>query len=158
MIISVLLAALALAALTQPTAPRLFAALIFVGVTLSHEFILSDLDGFAYYGSAALFDLCIIAATSGINPIPRMVITLHKICLISMGANLFGWILWFSYFPPDAYNALFSAIYLWALITLIIRGRVDVGGFTSDSWATCFRFADYTRRGYFLKYKGEARS
>lgn len=157
MIISILLAALVLAALTQPTAPRLFAAFIFVGVTLSHDFLLSDLDGFAYYGSAALFDLCIIAATSGINPIPRTVITLHKICLVSMMANLFGWILWFSYFPPDVYNAILMATYTWALITLIIRGRADVGSFTIDSWATCFRFADCARGGYFHKYKGEAK-
>ncbi len=137
MIITGLLIAIVVVAFFQPNAPRLFAALSFVGVTLSHELFLSNLDGLQYYGSAALFDLVIIILTSGINPVPKMVIDLHRICMVSIIANLVGWVLWFLYVPPLFYDASFAAICAWTLIPLINRIGSDVGGFTLDSWAFC---------------------
>lgn len=124
----------------QPSAPRLFAALSFVGITALHELFFSDYEGLQYYGSAALFDLAIIILTSGINPVPKMVLSLHKICIVSIVANLLGWIMWFLYYPPMIYDLAFVAIYAWTLITLIKRNGLNVGGYTMDSWASCFRF------------------
>jgi hypothetical protein len=141
-IITCLIYALLVVAFIQPNAPRLFAAVSFAAIISSHELLLSDLEGLQYYGSAALFDLAIIILTSGINPVPKMVLSLHRICITSILANLAGWVLWLFYYPPLAYDATFAAIYVWALVTLIKRDGLHgmVGGYTMDSWATCFRF------------------
>lgn len=155
MIVTGLLIAIIVVAFLQPNAPRLFAALSFVGVTLSHELFLSNLDGLQYYGSAALFDLVIIILTSGINPVPKMVIDLHRICMVSIIANLVGWVLWFLYVPPLFYDASFVLIYAWTMITLINRNGSDVGGYTLDSWASCFRFNRHTWANYSYKHGGK---
>lgn len=156
MINAALISVIAFCALFQPNAPRLFAAVAFAAITLCHHVFLSDLDGLYYYGSAALFDLAIIILTSGINPVPDMVLSLHRICFVSILANLAGWILWACYLPPLAYNISFGVIYLWAVITLIKRNGDDVGGFTLGSWASCFRFNTSAVRLDHIKYKGEA--
>jgi len=147
--------ALVVVAFIQPNAPRFFAAVTFVSVTISHELFLSHYDGLAYYGSAALFDLGIIAITSGIRPVPKMVLSLHKICLASMVLNLVGWGLWFFYLPPVVYDASFVILYVWALLTFINRSGLDVGGYTMDSWASCFCFHRYTWGFNFHKHDGK---
>ncbi len=138
--ITYLMFALVAVAFIQPNAPRLFAAVVFVGVVSLHEALLSHLDGLQYYGSAALFDLLIIVLTSGINPVPRMVLSLHRLCIVSILLNMAGWVLWFFYFPPLAYDLAFVAVYAWALLILIKRDGANVGGYSLDSWASCFRF------------------
>lgn len=139
-IISTLLYALIAVVFFQPSAPRFFAAASFVAVTFSHELFFVDYDGLAYYGSAALLDLGIIVITSGINPLPKMVLRLHVICAVSIFINLLGWLLWLSYLPPTLYDMAFVALYAWALVTLIRRDKLDVGGYSLDSWGSCFRF------------------
>lgn len=153
--ITYLFYALLIVAFIQPNAPRLFAAVSFVTITLLHEILLSDLDGLQYYGSAALFDLGIIIITSGINPVPKMVLSLHKICIASILVNLLGWVIWFFYFPPFLYDLAFVGVYAWALYIFIKRDWLNVGGYTMDSWASCFRFNRITWDNYFSKYKGE---
>lgn len=138
--ITILICLIIATAFFQPNAPRLYAALVFVGVTALHEVFFSNYEGMQYYGSAALFDLAIIIIASGINPVPKMVLSLQKICIVSIVANLAGWIMWFLYYPPIIYDLAFVAIYAWTLIILIKRTGANVGGYTMDSWATCFRF------------------
>lgn len=153
--ITYLIYALIVVAFIQPNAPRLFAAVLFMAVITLHEFLLSDLDGLQYYGSAALFDLLIIILTSGINPVPKMVLSLHRICIASILVNLLGWVLWFFYFPPLVYDAAFACLYAWTLIIFIIRDGVNVGGYSLDSWAACFRFNRFTWSNYFNQYGGK---
>ena len=138
--ITLLLIVICLAVLTQPNANRLFAALVFAGLTLAHDLYLSDLDGLAYYGSAALMDLAIIILTSGIYPVPAMVVRLHQICLFSIIANCAGWVMWQAYLPPTVYDAMFVFIYIWAVIAMIKKDSGDVGGYSMDSWRANFRF------------------
>lgn len=138
----------------QPSAPRLYAALVFVGVTTLHEVFFSNYEGLQYYGSAALFDLAVIVVASGINPVPKMVLNLQKICIVSIVANLAGWVMWFLYYPPLAYDLAFVVIYAWTLIVLIKRTGLNVGGYTVDSWATCFRFNRSAGHLYFNKNSG----
>ena len=139
--ITYLLYGMAVAALVQPNAPRLFAALVFSSLILTHDGFLSDLDGLAYYGSAALFDLLAIILMSGIHPVPRLVVRLQLICLLSVCLNAIGWALWVTYLPPLIYDWAFLALYTWAVITLIQRdGAHDVGGYTMDRWRSCIRF------------------
>lgn len=138
--ITSLVIAIAVATVFQPNAARLFAALVFSIVIISHDLILFDLDGLAYYASAALFSLLIIILTSGINPAPEMVITLHKVCIASIIANAAGWVLWFLYVPPTYYNLSLVLIFGWAFFTLTKRDSRDVGGFSISCWRACFRF------------------
>lgn len=152
--ITYLIYALLVATLTQPNAPRLFAAVTFVGVILLHELAFSSLDGLMYYGSAALLDLLIVVITSGINPVPKMVLSLQRLCLFSILLNLLGWVLWLLYLPPWPYDLAFVAVYAWALYILIRRDRADVGGFTMAGWVSCFRF-DRSARAVHFNQHGE---
>jgi len=138
--LSYLLFAILLASVCQPSAERIFAAVVFITFTLVHEVTLSSTTGFTYYGTAALFNLLTILFTSGINPLPKMVLTLHRICLAAILVNAAGWVMWFLYMSPAAYNALFFALYVWVIITLIHRTGLNVGGLTMDRWHTCFCF------------------
>ena len=140
MILSLLFTALAVVMLVQPTAPRFFAVAVFLCATLIHDMALTHLDGFLYYGSAALLDLFIIGVTSGIQPTPNLVIDLHRICMLSMVANLAGWLLWLAYFPPITYDVVFIGLYSWALWLFVKKDGCDVGGYSMASWSSCFRF------------------
>ena len=153
--ITLLIYALVIVAFLQPNAPRLFAAVIFMGITLLHEVFSSSYEGIQYYGSAALCDLAVIILTSGINPVPKMVLSLHKICIVSIFANFGGWLLWFFYYPPLAYDVTFALIYVWALIILINRDKLDVGDYTLDSWYSCVRFNRHSWARYCYKFEGK---
>ncbi len=146
-----------LAALTfvQPNAGRMYAGFVFITMTLVHDIFLSDLYGTLYYFSAGACDLLIMILIAGIRPIPKMVLKLHMLCIISCLSNLFGWAIWFSFYPPFLYNVLFVFIYLYALYVFIKRDSSDVGDFTLDSWISCFRFYFSPRVFYFNKHKGK---
>ena len=131
-------------------------AFIFVGVTVCHELLFADLDGLAYYGSAALFDLAIIIITSAIRPVPRLVVRLHRICIVSILLNLVGWTLWTLYYPPILYDAAFFLVYAWAIITLTGRdGPNDMGGYTLVSRIASDRCRTNTRYSSSFYYGGE---
>ncbi len=154
--ITVLLVLIVFAGAFQPNAPRLFAAVVFVVVTLSHEFFMSDTDGLIYYGSAALFDMGIIMLTSGINPIHQMVTDLQRICLASVFVNFIGYFIWLSYLPPTIYDMSFMVLYAWTFIILIERNGADVGGYRVDSWLSCFRFNRPSFFGHIFGNGGQA--
>ena len=144
---SFLLYAIAFSACFQPTAQRLYGALVFVSFTLLHEQLLSDLSGWAYYGSAALFDLVIITILSGIRPAVKMVYQLELISLLSILLNFIGWTTWYLYLPPIAYDVGFVLLYSWALYALIKRDT-DVGDYTLTSWRSCF--SSLSRKSFLL--------
>ena len=140
----------------QPNAPRFFGALIFTGLIVGHQVLLSDLDGLAYYGSAAIFDLLFMLFTSNMNPVPDMVFKLYKVCIASIVVNALGWMLWVMYWPHLIYNCAFLAIYGWAFAVLIRRDKADVGGFAGSSWRACFRYDSFAWRGYFQNGESKA--
>ena len=150
------LAGLLVVPFMQPNAPRFFGAAIFGSLTISHSLLLSELDGLAYYGSAAIFDLLFMIITSSMSPVPDMIFSLYKVCLASMVVNAFGWVLWMTYQPHVLYNCAFLVIYGWAFVVLLRRGKVDVGDYTLDSWRTCFHFGYFAWRGYFSKKEDSA--
>ena len=117
----------------QRNAPRLYAALAYLSVNTSCEFFFADTDVY-YYGIAAMADLLIMILTSQINPMPKMVVNLHRLCLVSIIANGIGWLMWYSYMPPDLYNYFFVALYIWAIIILCERDYAGVDEFRADSW------------------------
>jgi uncharacterized membrane protein YjdF len=155
MVTTVLIVILVLVSLMQPNRARLYAALCFSGLTALHDIAFSSLNGVGYYGSAALLDLAIILITSGINPVPRVVILLHFICMASILINFLGWTLWFFYLPPTAYNIVFILLYVTAIGVLLGRDGSDVGDRELDSWQSCFRFSRDTWANYINQYLGK---
>jgi len=118
----------------QRNATRFYAAAVYLFVAMVHELAFKDVDGPQYYGIAAMADLLIMILTSQINPMPRMVVNLHRLCLISIIANGIGWLMWFFYLPPDFYNGIFIVLYAWAIIILCERDHAGVDEFRADSW------------------------
>jgi len=155
--ITLLLYALVAMAALQPNSPRFFAAILFTGVTLIHEWVLGSYGGFEYYGSAAIFDLFIIIVVGRVRPLSGMVLGLQKICVVSIFLNLVGWLMWVLYLPPLVYDTSYAGLYLWSLIIMMKRDTDDamgstgvVGGFTSV-W-----FYGLERRSGDAKNKGGA--
>lgn len=128
---------LTLAAVFQPDKERRAVAGVFCCATLCHELFLSDIDGFLYYGSAALFDLAIISILSKMHIISGIALKLQRICVVSIIVNFFGWACWYNYFSPVVYNLSFILIYLWVLALLLQRnthfdlGKTSMGGMCS---------------------------
>ena len=67
--------------------------LFFACMCILHDVIFGAYDGFAYYGTAALFDYLVLL-------IMRRSISVQLICLASIAFNTFGYIAWFLYLPP----------------------------------------------------------
>lgn len=156
-LITCLIYAVALVGVLQPSAPRLFVGALFGLGILSHEVLLSDLEGLAYHGSAALLALLVVVVTGGIDPVPRMVIQVHKACMAFILVNAAGWWVWWLYWPPALYDGAVAAVLAWSLWTLIEGGGGrDVGGYTVASWRACFRFDRFPCPNYLFKNKGKA--
>lgn len=137
----------------QGTAPRTMVAVVFVSLTLAHEIFLSVYDGLLYYGSAALFDAAIIITISGIRPLPKLVLDLHRVCVVSILTNFLGWCAWYFYMPPGAYNTAFLFLYTWAFMVLITKGSPDVGSNAMDSRG--FGFFSYSDTSAIYRRKNE---
>lgn len=146
--IEALIYSIVIATLLQPNAGRMLAAAVFAVVTLSHEVVLFDLDGLAYYASAALFDLGIIVALGAMTNISKLALRLQRVCAASILVNAVGWALWVTYYPPALYNHSFVVIYGWALYTLLTGStRDDVGGVAMDGGYPRFCF-DHSPRAF----------
>jgi hypothetical protein len=138
-IISLLLYGLLFAVLIQPNNERLLIAFWFVAITLTHELLLSTAGGFLYYGSAALFDLVIMLFIANASHVSRTSVMMLKVCLASILANMIGWSLWFSFWPPIVYNILYIFIYSWALLVLLNQDEIiNVGRSIMARLFPCF--------------------
>jgi hypothetical protein len=135
----------------QPTSQRIFAASAFVFTTILHDVLFYDLDGFLYYGSAACGGLLAAILMTGINPIPKIILKLQIICIISSALNFFGYVIWFFYFPPLFYNLAFICLYLYTVFILVSRDESDVGGVTIRNLRACFHFSHHPL--FFSSYK-----
>jgi len=139
----------------QPSESRLYTGSIFFAMLILHEFIFSTADGLMYYGTAALFYLGIMVLTAPAINVTKLVLDIHKICLIAIIVNATGWIAWFAYLPPNLYN--FASIFLHAcgIWALLRRTRKEEhGSFKLDGGHLNFRpnFSSCTE--YLQKYKG----
>jgi hypothetical protein len=147
MLLSALLGGLVAAAIFQPTATRLFAAVVFVSVAWAHEIAFAHLTGLPYYLSAGGGALLIIVALKRLaHPTPT-VFALVRICLASLVLNFAGWIMWRAYLPPEPYNAAMFCVFSWALVILLSRDKQDASGgrLTMDLWRAGFRRYAYPR-------------
>ena len=145
-----LLYAITLSACFQRTAQNLYGAVIFVGAALLFELVAPALDGWSRHGGSAIINLVAILILSGVRPACWMVYRLKLILLLSMLVNFAGWVMWYQYLPPTAYDAGLVVVFSLALFALI-KGAGDVGDFTASSWRTCFSGLIY--KSFFLRIK-----
>lgn len=152
MILNIILATIALVVFTQPNAGRTLAACIFGGATILYGGASGGLTGAEYYIGAAMVDLAIIVLLSGIYPAPRLVERLQWVCVASILLNFIGWVAWFFYIPPDAYNAAFIGLYIYAIYALLKKDKGDaMGGGAVHSWFTRFRSDSRARHNRIAK-------
>jgi hypothetical protein len=140
MTLSFVLGALVAAAICQPTAERFIAAAGFVAAAWIHELFFSHLEGFAYHGTAAVGALAVMIMISRIIIPSPMIISIHRICIVSILMNFMGWVAWRAYLPPDPYNVAMLVVFIWALITLSRKEPTHgVGRDTVGWWGADFR-------------------
>ena len=123
--ISILICILLLVALMQTTSERLYAGTLFALLAGVHHLAFYTTDGIAYYGSAALVDMSVVFFTLRLRNISSAIRSIQDICIASILLNAIGWIMWMLYMPPHAYNAMFIALYSWAIITLLRKDATD---------------------------------
>ena len=150
-----LLYAITLSVCFQRTAQNLYGAVIFVGAALLFELIGPSLDGWARHGGAAIINLVAILILSGVRTACWMVYRLKLILLLSMLVNFAGWIIWYFYLPPTAYDAGLVIVYSLALKALV-EGVGNVGDFTAHSWRTCF--SSPFNKSFFLHNKQQGKA
>ena len=148
-----LINALIVGILFQQNAQRFYAACVFSGITYAHELLMSNADGLMYYASAALFDLLIVIVLGMIAPLPKMVLRLQIISFGFVLVNFLGWIMWYAYQPAVLYDCLCAILFSLSFITLLLRDKKDVGGFTMDGWRSCFRINRASLLFYTLKHE-----
>lgn len=118
----------------------------FAMLICAHDLLCSalKLEGLAYYGLAAVFDLAFIVTTISFRD-SKMLDSLYNICLTSIVLNFFGWILWFVFVSPIVYDISFLCLYIWAVVVLLKRDDY-VGGFGVGRTGTNFHFNIFARR------------
>lgn len=127
MIITLLLCALAVMAVSQPTRMRRNTALLYVIPTIVFAFASTDLGDRWYYIGAALTDLFTIILISFVVPLTRLSLSLIAIATLSVIGNLVGMLLWYMSVPAMAYNMFFLALYVGALAALHEKDGTHVG-------------------------------
>lgn len=101
---------------------RLLCLAIFSGISLAHHILLGNADGFLYYFSAAFFDFFVIFSLSKLSKVHVHILFMQVICLMFIIANAIGWVMWYLYLPPTHYNLACYALYIAAILCLLIRG------------------------------------
>lgn len=132
----------------QQNAQRLYASAVFCFIGYAHEYFMYDFDGIFYYGSASVFAVVAAMMLGLISHPCKMIVRLQFILLGFEIVNFIGWLMWYAYLSSLMYNALCAVLFALALITLILRDKQDVGGFSMDSWISCFRFNGFTMRNF----------
>lgn len=89
-------------------------------MSVLHDVIFGAYDGFAYYGTAALFDYLVLL-------IMRRSINIQLICLASIAFNTFGYIAWFLYLPPTPYGYALLSLYIITTVVCAQGGGSDLG-------------------------------
>jgi len=139
--------------LFQKSQQRLLLASFYVVINTAHLLLFNNLDGSGYYVMSAIFDLLVIMSVSVIH-IPQT-ISLQKLCIISIIANFAGWLMWLLYLDPAAYNAVFIAIYIYAIVILTSRDKSDVGDSSEFSGGVIFLSDSRSVIKGVFKHKGE---
>ena len=143
--------------LLQPSAPRLFAGVIFSVVSMGLIFADSMLNDYMAYSVPALAAVLIMILLSASMLVSKVVLSLHRICLASIILNGAGYLIYESGASAIAYNASFFLLYAWTIKVLLKRdGRLDVTGYGADSWRSTVSYASCSWFKYLFKGQEKA--
>lgn len=78
-------------------------------------------DYWIIYLSAAMTDLFIISTIVRVSLPSKLCSQLQSICLLSIGVNLVGWIMWERYLEPDLYNWCIATLNIYAVYCMISK-------------------------------------
>ena len=139
----------------QPSESRLYTGGVFIFMLVMHELIFSASDGLVYYGSSALCYLGIMVFTAPAVNVTRLVLDIHKLCIIAIVINAWGWVNWLAYLPPSLYNLASMVLHACSVYVLLKRtGKGDHGSFKLDGGLLNFRPNFSFCSEYIQKYKG----
>ena len=125
MIFSALMLMFAVAALLQPTNERRLSALTYITPIIIFDTWCAGLsDWMLYVGAGLLGWLSVEFISRYCFALTRPLI---ELCAVSIGLNLFGFIIWYLGFPPTSYEYAFVVLYGLALI-ILTRGSGHVVG------------------------------
>jgi len=80
---------------------------------------------YLYYIGAAFNDLLILMALNRLAPFTKTNRRLTYACLMSIGINSVGWVIWMLYEPPNIYNLLCTIVYMYAIVVMFLDGDTD---------------------------------
>jgi len=140
----------------QPSAPRLFAGVIFSVISIALIFAAPYLNDYLTYAVPAMAAVLVMILLSASMVVSRVVLSLHRICLGSIVLNAGGYLLYESGESFLAYNAAFFLLYVWTIKVLLKRdGRLDATGFGVDSWRSTFSYTSSSWFKYLFKGQEE---
>lgn len=119
---------------------------VFSVITLSHLMLDKALNmgGNTYYFTAAFFDYLVVTILNRLKP-TGLACELQKIAYISITVNFLGWLVWFFYLPPLAYDLAHTIIYLYT-VYVVLRRELQHGVFKIRDRCVSIRSNDHTRQ------------
>ena len=132
-----------IASMGQPNILRMFAAMTFILIAVIHDYIAIkyEVKGDAYYAYAAISELIVIVLISGISPLPKMVLRLQQLCLLSIWLNFAGFVLYNMYVPGIYYEIAFELLYLAVIILFINMDKSERRRNANNRLSNCFRYS-----------------
>jgi len=145
-----------ISACVQPSAPRMFAGVIFSVISIALLLVEPYLNDYLIYTVPAMSAVLVMILLSASMVVSRVVLSLHRICLGTIVLNAGGYLLYESGESFLAYNASFFLLYVWTIKVLLKRdGRLDVTGYGADSWRCTVSYADSAWFKYLFKGQEE---
>lgn len=129
---TVMMVALLVAVLMQPTRSRLYAAAVFAQVTFYHDALFGDLESWWYYVSAGAADVLVMILLLPVSDRDRLAYQLTMLSGISKALNALGIFAWYHEELMEPYSWAFVALYAWTIITMLTRCEDDSDGHVGD--------------------------
>ena len=102
------------------------ASFLLVSTSVLFQQACGNLDGHWYFFLAALCDFTVVSLVHRFGTSLKS-LNIMMICLLSIGLNLFGWLIWFFYQPLNVYTGSFQLLYALATFIILRKDDEDVG-------------------------------
>ncbi len=152
--ITILLFLLVLSAVMQNKRDRFIVSVIYASIIALSDIIIGDTGGESYFLLDGLSNLFILIALSSMVIINDLARKLSIVCLLSVLANVVGWIMWENYLPIQIYNIMFVGLYSYAVIIILTPEPQDVGNNTNNIDRPSFYFTFTEQLYHSFKNKG----
>ncbi len=103
------------------------ASFLFVFASTMFNVVLGDVDGRYYFALAAFCDFIVTGLLFCLR-IDRKVYEMMMVSVASLALNLLGWVMWFTYQPPDLYVTLFGIFYATVTVVILRKDDTNAGG------------------------------